>query len=292
MSPTHRGVWLAVLAFSLWGAYPFYFKLLTHINPLAVLANRVIWSAVLLCLIIALLHYGHRVRSAWRDKEQRYYLALATVLIATNWGTYIWSVVSNRLFEASLGYYINPLLNILLGSLLLGERLRPIQWLAVGLAALAVALKVISLGSIPWIAMTVAITFSFYGFIHKRLRTDSLSGLFVETLILLPVALLFLTALANQQSGPVVWSQSDWLLLLAAGPITVIPLLLFTEAAKRITYTTIGFLQYITPSILFLLATFYYREPFTLATLLTFIVIWLALLIISVDALRQHRASS
>ena len=214
---------------------------------------------------------------------------VATLLLASNWGIYIWSVTSNQLFEASLGYYINPLVNVVLGFVVLQERLRPIQWLAVLLAAIGVGIQMVNLGKLPWIALALGFSFGFYGLIHKQIDIDEIPGLFVETLLLLPLALLFLGYLGLEKMGPVNWSVNDWWLLALAGPVTVTPLLLFTAAARRITYTSLGFFLYITPSMLFLLASLVYKEPFSLAKLITFVFIWTALFIISIDAIRQQR---
>jgi chloramphenicol-sensitive protein RarD len=224
-----------------------------------------------------------------RAARQGWQLLATTLLIATNWGVYIWSVTSNQLFEASLGYYINPLFNVFLGFIFLKESLRSLQWLAVVLAAIGVAIQVLTLDQFPWIACILAVSFGLYGLIHKTIQIDSIPGLLVETMLLLPVALLFLGVLWFKQAGPDVWTSSDWLLVILAGPVTVLPLLLFTAAAKRISYSTLGFFQYITPSILFLLATFYYREPFSSIKLLTFAFIWLALFLLSVDAIHHQQ---
>ncbi|MGH1485064.1 MAG: EamA family transporter RarD [Cellvibrionaceae bacterium] len=291
MSRSQQGGLLAIAAFVFWGAFPFYFKLVSHINPLEVLANRVIWAAFFLCFLLVVLRSWRKVVNAFRDGKQCLFLLLATVLIALNWGTYIWSVTNDRLFEASLGYYINPLLNVFLGFVLLNEKLRFIQWLAVLLAVIGVSIEIIALGKVPWVALILAFSFGFYGFIHKNISVDSISGLFVETLLLLPLAFIYLAVLSIENNGPVVWSTQDWLLLVVAGPVTIIPLLLFTSAAKRITYSSLGFFQYITPSILFLLATFYYNEPFSLLKLVTFGFIWLALILLSIDIVKQQSRS-
>jgi chloramphenicol-sensitive protein RarD len=288
MLRSQQGGLLATAAFVFWGAFPFYFKLVAHINPLEVLANRIIWAAFFLFFFLLALKSWRNVFAAFRDLKNGLYLLLATLLIATNWGTYIWAVTHDRLFEASLGYYINPLLNVFLGFVLLKESLRPIQWYAVLLAAIGVSIEIIALGKVPWVALILAFSFGFYGFIHKNIKVDSMSGLFIETLLLLPVALIYLAILMADNIGPVAWSEKDWILLIAAGPVTIIPLLLFTAAAKRITYSSLGFFQYITPSILFLLATFYYKEPFSLLKLTTFVFIWLALILLSMDVLKQQ----
>jgi chloramphenicol-sensitive protein RarD len=283
MSESQKGSLLAIAAFSFWGAFPFYFKAISYIDPLEVLSNRVIWSFFCLLLLIIFLKYWHNLISAFNNKKYLANLFLTTLLIAINWGTYIWAITNDFIFESSLGYYINPLLNVLLGFLLLNEKLRIVQWIAVGLATIGVSIQIIGLGKIPWVALILAFSFAFYGFIHKKIKVDSISGLFIETVLLLPLALLFLAYLNFQSEGPALWSSQDWLLLVFAGPVTIIPLLLFTAATKRINYSTVAFFQYITPSILFLLAAFYYHEPFSFRLLITFCFIWAALILLSFD---------
>lgn len=297
MSPTKEGSLFAIAAFGFWGAFPFYFKLLTHIDPLSVLANRIIWSTLCLLAIIFLLkRYWHVLAGIFLNKKQLFYLAVSTLLIAINWGVYIWAVDSNQLFEASLGYYINPLLNVALGFVLLKETLNRNQWCAVILAAIGVGIQIITLGKVPYIALILAISFGLYGFIHKKMAVDVIPGLFVEVLLLLPLAIIYLSVLVlgsqSNSVGPLSWSLKDGLLLMLAGPVTIIPLLFFTAAAKRITYSALGFFQYITPTTLFLLALLFYREPFSLLTLVTFVFIWSALALLSFDVLRQYYLKS
>ncbi|MFT6790909.1 MAG: chloramphenicol-sensitive protein RarD [Cellvibrionaceae bacterium] len=289
MPPSRQGTLLAIAAFSLWGFFPFYFKLLGEFSTLEVLANRIIWSVFALGLFITFLRQWRKIQKTLANYHYLRCLLLSTVLIGFNWCTYIWSVASDQIFEASLGYYINPLVNVLLGFIFLKERLRRVQWAAVALAAIGVFLQIINLGSLPWIALVLGFSFGFYGLIHKNLALDTMPGLFVETILLFPLALVFLLISIERDMGPLNWTGGDWLLLSAAGPVTVIPLLLFTAAAKRITYSSLGFLVYITPSILFLLAALVYREPFNTLMLITFGFIWAALIIFSVDAIRHQR---
>jgi chloramphenicol-sensitive protein RarD len=296
IAPSQRGGLLAVAAFAFWGVFPFYFKLISHLSPLEVLANRIIWSTVcLLFLLFTLKKYWHIIVGIFLNKIHLIYLTASTLLIATNWGVYIWAVDTNRLFEASLGYYINPLFNVFLGFILLKEVLSRTQCFAVALAAVGVGIQIIALGEIPWIALTLAFSFGLYGFIHKKVAVDVIPGLFVEVLLLLPIALIYLGGLwMSAESaivGPISWTLSDWSLLMLAGPVTVIPLLLFTAAAKRLTYSALGFFQYITPTTLFLLALFFYQEPFSLTTLLTFILIWMALALLSFDVIKSYLRS-
>lgn len=289
MTRSQQGGLLAVSAFIIWGLFPLYFKLISHIAALEILSNRIIWAAICLFFLLFILKRWHDVLAIFRNPQQIMYLVISTLLIVTNWGVYIWSVNSNNIIEASLGYYINPLFNIVLGYVLLKEKLRSLQWFAVFLAAIGVSIQLVTYGEVPWIALTLAVTFGLYGFVHKKVNVGSVPSLFIETIILLPIAFIFLSFLASKNTGPVIWSDNDWLLLMIAGPVTIIPLLLFTGAAKRLNYSTLGFLQYISPSILFLLALFLYDEPFSVAKLITFIFIWFALFLLTIDMLKNQR---
>jgi chloramphenicol-sensitive protein RarD len=289
MTRSQQGGLLAASAFILWGLFPLYFKLISHISALEILSNRIIWAAVGLFFLLFIVKRWHDVLAIIRNPKQIMYLMFSTLLIVTNWGVYIWSVNSNNIIEASLGYYINPLFNILLGYFLLKEKLRSLQWFAVCLAAIGVSIQLVTYGEVPWIAFTLAISFGLYGFVHKKINVGSVPSLFIETIILLPIAIIFLSFLASKNTGPVLWSVNDGLLLMIAGPVTIIPLLLFTGAAKRINYSTLGFLQYISPSLLFLLALFLYDEPFSFAKLITFIFIWFALLLLTIDMLKDQK---
>jgi chloramphenicol-sensitive protein RarD len=289
MTRSQQGGLLAASAFILWGLFPLYFKLISHISALEILSNRIIWAAVGLFFLLFIVKRWHDVLAIIRNPKQIMYLMFSTLLIVTNWGVYIWSVNSNNIIEASLGYYINPLFNILLGYFLLKEKLRSLQWFAVCLAAIGVSIQLVTYGEVPWIAFTLAISFGLYGFVHKKINVGSVPSLFIETIILLPIAIIFLSFLASKNTGPVLWSLNDGLLLMIAGPVTIIPLLLFTGAAKRINYSTLGFLQYISPSLLFLLALFLYDEPFSFAKLITFIFIWFALLLLTIDMLKDQK---
>ena len=289
--PSHnKGVLFALGAFLIWGVCPLYFKLLTHVSPGEILSHRIIWSCVLLLILLLASRRFYRVQAVLRQPRQLLNLTLSALLVAGNWLLFIWSVNNNHLLEASLGYYINPLLNILLGMLFLGERLRRIQSLAVALAGVGVIIQVVLLGHLPWIALTLAITFSIYGLIRKQLPVDAQTGLFVETMLLLPLALIYLLTLANSSTSDLTLIASSLnLLLMAAGVVTTVPLLLFTAGARLIPLSTLGFIQYLGPSIMFLLALFYYDEPVQPAKLLTFGFIWSALLLFSWESWHHSR---
>lgn len=289
--PSHnKGVLFALGAFLIWGVCPLYFKLLTHVSPGEILSHRIIWSCVLLLILLLASRRFYRVQAVLRQPRQLLNLTLSALLVAGNWLLFIWSVNNNHLLEASLGYYINPLLNILLGMLFLGERLRSIQSLAVALAGVGVIIQVVLLGHLPWIALTLAASFSIYGLIRKQIAVDAQTGLFVETMLLLPLALIYLLTLANSSTSDLTLNASSLnLLLMAAGVVTTVPLLLFTAGARLIPLSTLGFIQYLGPSIMFLLALFYYDEPVQPAKLLTFGFIWSALLLFSWESWHHSR---
>ena len=286
-----RGYILGLIAYITWGLFPLYFKAIAAVPSIEIIVHRVLWSA--LCGSLLLLVWKH---PGWwrelRDNPRRLaILALSGSLIAANWLTYVWAVNNGRMVEASLGYYINPLVNVLLGMLLLGERLRPLQWLAVGLAAVGVAQQVWQVGSLPWVSLVLALTFGFYGLIRKKAPVAALPGLVVETWLLVPLAIgwLLLNPMAvSAQASFWTTSQAWW--LAAAGPITVMPLICFNAAARHLPYTTLGFLQYIAPTLVLSLAVLVYGEHLAASTLLAFAFIWTGLAVYSVDIwLRSRR---
>lgn len=284
------GVAFSVGAYALWGVFPVYFKAVAAVPALEVLAHRVVWSVLLVAGLLSLQRGWRQVTRALADRRLLLALTASACVISVNWGVFIWAVADGRILECSLGYYINPLVSVLLGVAVLRERLGRMQWLAVVVAAIGVAIEVVSFGTLPWVALTLAVSFAFYGLIRKTAPVDPVSGLFIETLLLSPPALIFLAVLAAQGDGAFLTEglRVDALLLLA-GPITALPLLLFVAGAQRIQLTTVGLLQYIAPTGHFLLAVFVYDEPFTPVHLATFAFIWLALAIYSLSILGRHR---
>lgn len=230
---------------------------------------------------------------AARQPRRLAILALSGALIAGNWLTYVWSVNNGRMLEASLGYYINPLVNVLLGMLLLGERLRRLQWLAVGLAAVGVAQQVWQVGSLPWVSLVLALSFGFYGLIRKQAPVAALPGLVVETWMLVPLAIgwLLLHPAASSVQGDF-FSTSQALWLIAAGPVTLVPLVCFNAAARHLPYTTLGFLQYLAPTLVLLQAVLLFDEHLSSSSLLAFVFIWAGLALYSVDAWLSLRKRS
>lgn len=279
-----RGYLLGLAAYVIWGLFPLYFKLLEAIPASEIIVHRVLWSALFgAALLMVWKHPGWWAEL--RAHPQRLaVLALCGLLIAANWLIYVWAVINARMLEASLGYYINPLINVLLGLLVLRERLRPLQWVAVGLAALGVAQQVWQLGSLPWVSLVLALTFGFYGLIRKQAPVDALPGLVVETWMLLPLALGWLLLFADGPSAHLAfWTTPQALWLAAAGPITLVPLVCFNAAARHLPYATLGFLQYIAPTLVLLQAVLLFGEHLDSTRLVAFGCIWLALVVYSVD---------
>ncbi len=278
----------AAAAFFFWGINPLYFKLLVEVPPLEVLAHRVIWALPLLALLVAVNKSWRDLVSALADHRTLSLLVLSTMIVSSNWFVYISSIADEQVLQSSLGYYINPLVNILLGVLVLGERLTRWHGVAVALAALGVVNLAIQIGGIPWIALYLAFSFGLYGLIRKRLSLASVEGLFVETALLTPLAFGYLLWLGAEGQFLTGDAARDGLLLLA-GVVTAAPLIWFTSGARRLNYSTVGFFQYLSPTCLFLLAVFVFDEPFTRAHLVTFACIWAALLIFTVESIRRLR---
>jgi chloramphenicol-sensitive protein RarD len=282
-------VLFAISAYVMWGVAPLYFKQLIQVPALDILMHRIIWSVVLLAFMVLTLNQLGKVREVLRHPKLMAILLIASLLLGGNWGLFIWAVNNNHMLDASLGYYINPLINVALGRLFLAERLRPLQKLAVGIAAVGVTFLVVAHGQLPWIALLLAFSFSIYGLLRKQLPVDAIPGLFLETLVLLPPALVYWWWFASPQGNMFDNTISMNMLLVAAGIVTTAPLLCFTAAAKRIMYSTLGFFQYIGPSLMFLLAVLLYQEELHTGRLLTFALVWTALLLFSVDSLRAYR---
>lgn len=288
-----RGYILGLTAYITWGLFPLYFKAIAAVPSVEIIVQRVLWSA--LCGSILLMLWKH---PGWwqelRNNPRRLaVLTLSGSLIAVNWLTYVWAINNGRMLEASLGYYINPLVNVLLGMLLLGERLRRLQWLAVGLAVVGVAQQVWQVGSLPWVSLVLALTFAFYGLIRKQAPVAALPGLVVETWLLVPVALgwmLFNPSAVSAQSE--FWATPEAWWLAATGPVTVLPLICFNAAARHLPYTTLGFLQYVAPTLVLGLAVWVFGEQLSSTTLLAFGFIWAGLAVYSVDIWLRSRRSS
>lgn len=278
----------AAAAFGAWGVLPLYFKAVGFAPPLQILAHRIVWSVVLLAVLVTVLRRWPQIRAALSHRRTLLMLAGSTLFICINWLTFIWAVQAERVMEISLGYYINPLVNVLLGVLVLRERLNAIQKAAVLLAAIGVTNLAVQTAGLPWPSLVVALSFGCYGLIRKTTTLNSIEGLFLETTLMGPIALGYLiyAGIAGFGVFGTLGAGPD-LLLVAAGVITALPLIWFASGARRITYTAVGFFQYIAPSGQFLLAVFAFDEPFTTAHLITFGCIWTGLAVFSADSWRR-----
>jgi chloramphenicol-sensitive protein RarD len=286
-----RGVLSGVGAYAIWGMFPIYFKAVATVPALEVLAHRIVWSVGFLALIVGVRGGWRSFAAIRRDRRLLGHLVLSAITIAVNWGLFIWAVASERILEASLGYFINPLVSVLLGVVVLGERLSRLRWLAVATAFVGCAWQIVALGAVPWLSLALAASFGAYGLLRKTAAIDAVTGLLVEAIVLAPVALGYLLAVHAAGAGAFGRSSEEiTLLLVLAGPLTALPLILFVAGARLIPLATLGLLQYITPTGQFLLAVFVYREPFGDTTLVTFAFVWLALVLYTVDAVRRQRA--
>jgi chloramphenicol-sensitive protein RarD len=284
------GVLFALAAFGFWGMVPIYFKAVQHVPPLNVLGHRVVWSVPFTAALILVGRQWKSLREALGVPRVLGTLFLSATLVALNWFVFIYAITTNRVIHASLGYFINPLVNVLLGMVFLRERLGRWQTLAVLLAAAGTLNLTIRQGQLPWISLALAFSFGFYGLLRKTVRIESLNGLFVETSLLFPLAFGYLAFAAWKGTGAfgvVNWQTT--LLLALAGGVTSLPLVWFTSAARKLRYSTIGLIQYLAPSLQFMLAVFLYDEPFTAAHQVTFGFIWTGLAIFMADSLYKQR---
>ena len=289
----NRGVFYAALAFAWWGLFPLYFRIVTTVPPTEILAHRIVWSVVFLVLVLALRRQWAWLARVLRQPKVLAVFSASALLLATNWLTYLWAVNNGHVVDASLGYFITPLVNVLLGYTLLHERPRRAQWIALTLATLGVLWLTLAVGKAPWIALVLAASFGAYGLMRKVAVLGPLEGLALESLLLAPAALLALVFWARQGSGsfPAPDALTN-LWLIAFGPITAVPLLLFAAGARRLPLTTLGLLQYIGPTIQFAIGVWVFREPFTATRLVGFGCIWLALLLYSADGWRSARRAA
>ena len=289
----NTGVLYAASAFAIWGIIPIYWKLLVGVDAVEIVAHRIVWTLVFALAALGAWERLPKLYTALTTPRSLLALTASSVMIAMNWGIFIWAVTTGRIIETSLGYYINPLVNFVLGAAFLGERLTRIQMIAVGLATLGVVNQTVALGYLPWVSLVLAVSFGIYGLIRKTVAVESLEGLTVESIILFPAALGYVVYLTITQQGA--FLHKDWVTdinLVIAGPLTAIPLLLFAAGARLVRLSTIGFLQYLAPSIALLIAVFMYHEPFTQAHAVTFALIWGALALISWETFRREAYSA
>lgn len=286
---SRNGALSAFCAYFLWGIAPIYFKLLSDISPSEIVMHRVVWSALFLLILVIALKKWPQFVSVCAQPKVIFKLTLSASILALNWLIFIWAVNNNHLLDASLGYYINPLFNVVLGMVFLHERLQHKQLLAVGLALVGVLIQLFALGTLPIISLILASSFAVYGLLRKKLPINAFVGLFIESLIMLPVALIFWLFFLESSSANLLNNSINLnVTLIMAGIVTTAPLLFFTAAAKRLTLSTLGFFQYLGPSIMFLLAVFYYQETMKTAELITFIFIWAALILYSLDSFKRR----
>lgn len=286
-----KGVLFGLSAYTLWGCFPLYFALFAGVPSYEVLIHRVIWSCLFLAIVVSILRRWTPIRAALAEPRKLGFVLGCAVFIAINWLVYIYAVETRHVLQASLGYFLTPLVNVALGLLVLRERISRLQVVAVVLAAVAILYQLLLLGVVPWISLVLAFSFGTYGLLRKKVPLDGLSGLFVETLLLLPLGLLALSLLEIGGSSHFTDRPQITLLLMSSGIVTAIPLLFFAGAARRLRLATIGFLMYINPTLQFCLALLVFNEPLSEQKLLSFVIIWLALALYSWSAWRQRQPS-
>lgn len=291
----NKGVVYTIAAYSLWGFIAIYFKFLQNVSPLQIVSHRAVWSFILLIALLFVRREFPAFIASISPRVLLIYLG-AAVLLTANWLIYVWAVNSGHVVEGSLGYFINPLLSVVLGLIFLREKLRPFQWLPIGLAAAGVAYLTVSYGAVPWVSLALALTFGLYGLMKKIAPLGSLHGLALETALALPVALAYLLIVDGRGEGAFVHAGFvTTLLLIGCGVVTAVPLMFFAQGARQVPLSTMGLLQYFTPTIQFMTGVFLYHEPFNQERATGFAIIWLALIIFSVDGffhLRRFWASS
>ena len=292
-STVRDGLLFGVFAYTFWGLFPIYLKAISSVPVLEVLSHRILWSVPFGALLILLRRQWPEVKAALKDKRVLMMLACAAISISLNWAIYVWAVVNDRVLEASLGYYINPLMYVVAGVFILKEKMNALQMAAVVFAGLGVLVLTIGGGAFPWISFTLALLFTAYGYIRKTVNVGAMPGLFIEVCMLTPLALIYLLWL--MQAGNAVFlgngtSPAMSLLITAAGPATVIPLVLFALSARRLRLMTVGFLQYIGPTLQFILGI-YYGEEFTTAHAICFGLIWIGLAVYSYDAVKANQTT-
>jgi chloramphenicol-sensitive protein RarD len=285
----NTGILSAALAFLCWGLFPLYFHAIDEVPPLQILAHRMVWSLLFLVIVLTVRRQWGWLAQARQPKVLLSFIASAFFLSA-NWGIYIWAVNSGHVIESSLGYFINPLVNITFGYVLLKERLRPAQWGAIALAAIGVAWLTWQAGTLPWIALLLACTFGIYGLLRKTAALGALEGLSFETMVLFPLALVYVAWLTVHGENAFLNTSSDTtrLLLVAAGPITAIPLLLFASGARKIPLSVLGLLQYLSPTLQFFLGVWIFHEHFDSTKLVGFVLIWSALALFAAEGLLRR----
>lgn len=294
MSEQKKGVLYAIAAYFLWGIIPLYWKQVQYVSSIEILVGRVIWSFIFTTLFILLIkqrkHLMEDIGNLWKNKRQSLLIFIASIIISINWGVYIWAVNNDLLLQASLGYYINPLISMLFGLLFFKEKISKATTVAIIIAGIGVGYQAILGGTIPWVSLTLALSFAFYGVIKKKIPLDATRGLAIETLYILPIAIIGYIYL--MQTTEIAFMQIDWktnVFLISTGIITAIPLVLFAKGAQKIPLYLLGFIQFLSPTIGLLIGIFVYKEPFTVTEFVTFICIWIAVIIFSVSKLVEAK---
>ena len=286
-----RGFVFALTAYLMWGVLPFYMKALGHIPSMEVIAHRIIWSVPVAGVVLMLLGRMGDVKAALKAPRIVAMACVTATLVTINWGTYVWAIGNGHSLDAALGYFINPLFSIALGSLLLKEKLMPVQVVAIALAAIAVAVLALDAGGLPWVAIALTVSWGFYGFLRKTLPVGANQGFFVEVLLLCLPALLYIVYLETAGQGHLYRSGLyDTTLLIGCGLVTALPLMIFANGVKLLSLSTIGIMQYIVPTMIFIIAVFVFKEPLGMARMIAFPLIWAGLVLYSWSLLRQARA--
>ncbi|NDV22850.1 EamA family transporter RarD [Desulfovibrio sp. JC022] len=286
---THDGLFYAAAAFIMWGLLPVYWKTLEEVPALELLCNRIVWSLFFVGILLSCKKRWAEVKKALADKKGKILLSISSCLIGTNWFIYIWAVNHGHVIDTSMGYYMTPLMNGLLGFIVMKEKLNRLQVIAILLAACGVIYSIIDYGHIPYIALTLAVSFAFYGLVRKVMKVESLPGLFVETAVLAPVSAAYLVWLAfSGEISIYKISLMDNILLVGAGAATSLPLIFFAHGARRLRLVTLGMMQYIAPTLALMLGVFVYNEPFNSARMVTFVFIWSGIAVYVADGINKN----
>lgn len=291
VATTPKGLLTVLSAFLIWGCFPLYFKELIEYDAIEIIVHRVVWTFVILLGITIITRRFRWIDQIKKQPKWLFLTFLASVLIATNWLVYVWAVTHDQVLEASLGYFIHPLVGVLFSMLIFKEKLRLMQKLAVLLAVAAVGIQIVWMGGLPWVSMLLPLSWGLYGVIQRQTPFDALDGLFLETALLVPISLIWLQFSHVASSSMAFWVSSEIWLLMLAGPVTLVPLLLYNISTKLVQFNTLSFLNYLTPSLIFLLAIFYYHEPFDAKRLLVFVLIWIGLLMFSADMFKHKKGA-
>lgn len=294
LSENRKGMLFAFSAYGIWGFFPLYWKMLEHVNSLEILLNRIIWSFIFTFLFILIIGQKDAIiadiRSLWQEKKVFFSLLLASFVISCNWYLYIWAVTHDHVVETSLGYYINPLITVLFGMIFFKEKLSKAQLFAVFIAFLGVAIMAFQYGKIPWVALLIALSFAIYGALKKKIQLDATRGLAIETFFILPFALIYYIYLMSTDKGAfltVNWKTN--ILLILGGVVTAYPLILFAKGARILPQSILGFIQYISPTIILIIGVVLYREPFTSIELISFSIIWIAIILFSLSTFFESK---